>query len=629
MNSIAGVVYPDVFQMNDLVSPMFQSTKHRCPQNPTIYTYKNIQIGGCGTPAAQNKSKTLFCVIDGTINNAKELAADLKIKTLEASEIVLKAYVTYGLSVFEKIRGEFAIAILDQTKKQIILGRDSIGKRPLYWFQNQHHFIFGSELKSLLSTGAVPQTPAIDSLAHYLYFGYIPQDMSPIQGVSKLLPAHYLQFHFDGSIAINSYWSYSSFFEKTAKSSDQQIIENIDHLISKSITQALPEETEQVACLISGGLGSASIASYLHNLVPEGKLTAYSIGFQGEDDSDIYATRTIAKTLSIPHERYSITQQPFIDDLVKINWFLDEPIADPHTISTWKIAEIVSEKSKTIYSGMGSDELFAIHSRYTTQAQNSNYLTKLTQPVIQELRKALIPFTQWIYKPLAYQLIKESRTNPWQFNYLRDNAVFSEYELAKASPKLSGIFDPEVFLHKFHRLDRVPSTVSSFLYFDVKTRLADCFVHQFERLTTAHHVHWKAPFLYRDLVEYLATLPEPDFINEKQAGSYLKLLMQDTFPPSILERPKRTRERFLKRWMESDQIMSLFMLLPKGTLVDNGLISKNWLIDQINLVGSSNYAYRYLWSVLQLEIWFRLFINRPIDPIPPQISAFELLSEPS
>ncbi len=628
MGGIAGIIYPDVFQMNDIIRPMIAIMKHKDRENLDVFSHKNIQIGTCCTEIRSNMNQTLYASIVGSISNKKELAKKLKLQSSDETRIIIKAYEKYGPSFFEKLSGEFAILILDTERKKIILGRDPIGKKPLYWFQDQHLFVFSSELKSILASGAIPQTPAIDSLASYLYFGYIPQDMSPIAGVNKLLPAHYLQVNFDGSKSISSYWSYSSYFKKSTKSSKEQIIDNLDHLLRKSVEESLPKD-EKIACLLTGGLGSACIAYYLKELVPKRAVSSYTVGFQGENAGDISTADKVAEALNIPHESYTITQDSFLDDLVKIAWHLDEPQADPSVISTWKLAELTEKHAHTAFSGMGSDELLAGHSRYTIEEQGNHLFRQLTQPAVAALNKVLIPVFNKLYKPLAYQLIKESRTDPWQFDYLRHNAIFSERELMEASTKLSGVFDPEVFLHKFHHLQRVNSKVASYLYFDVKTMLVDCYIHQLESLTTANNINWKAPFLNKDLVEYSASLPEPNFLKEKQAGSYLKALMRGNLPDSILDRPKRTRKAFLKSWIQSDEMIEIFQLLTNGTLIDNGLISKIWLMEQINIIKTSQSAYRYLWSVLQLEIWFRLFINHPINSTPPDISVKELLSEPA
>lgn len=286
-----------------------------------------------------------------------------------------------------------------------------------------------------------------------------------------------------------------------------------------------------------------------------------------------------------------------------------------------------SSFTKRVYSGMGSDELLAGHSRYTIQESQINKIDRFIQGPLNLLRRALIPILNFMQSDYAFDLLKQSRSNSWQCEYLRQNALFDDTVLQQAAPKLAALFDPEVFLHKFHHLARIHSTVSSFLYFDVKTRLVDCFVLELERSTAAHGQDWSAPFLDRFLVEYLAGLPEPDQLDEKETAIWLKALLKNVFPEKVINRPKRTRRDFLKSWTHRSDIGELFKLLPKGTLVENGLISESWLNVHLETAQSREDSFRYLWAILMLEIWFRLFINRPIEKAPPDISPQELLSE--
>ncbi|HEY4832831.1 MAG TPA: asparagine synthase (glutamine-hydrolyzing) [Waddliaceae bacterium] len=630
MEAIAGIVYPDVFQMNDLIYPMLNTMKHRGKEPCDIHTYKNIQIGICGNKLGVNDKSTVFVGLDGTIDNQEEIYKKLlehghQFGNYTTSEIILYAYNCWDSAFVEHLSGDFAIVILDLLKQKIVLARDRVGKKPLYWFHDQHHFIFASELKGLLATGAIPQTPALDSLASYLYFGYIPQDMTPIAKINKLLPAHYLQFHWDGSKTIIPYWHYSSYFEKSNILSKSDIVQNLDFLLRESVRMNLPNE-KNFGCALSGGMGSASVAYYVTK-EERFSVPAFTVGFRGENDQDVRAAQKAGSILGLNQETHFIERSNFLDDYVSIAWHLDEPLADPNIIATWNLAEKASEKVKMIFSGMGSDELFAGHSRYSIEEQDSSYFKEIIHMSAGWLQQLLIPLFNFIYKPAAYQLIKKARTNPWQFEYLSHNAVFDEKMLAEASPKLANIFDPEVFLHKFHNLNRIKSTVASFLYFDVKTRLPDCYILQYERLTAAHGLEWKAPFLNKSLVEFAASLYEPQVLQEKETAFYLKAIFKEIFPPSFINRPKKTRREFLRRWLESPSMRDIFQMLQNGALVEAGLISELWLQNHIEDLGSNPHAFRYLWAVFSLEIWFRIFINNPIQTTFSDISVKQLLVE--
>lgn len=632
MGGIAGVVYPDAFQVSDLVAPMLDMMSHRGAVGDT-YTYKNVQLGCCGVKLASNDKKTVIVALDGVITNNRQVKQELrdagyKFSGENDSEMVIHAYDKWRGDFLEHFTGAFSLFLYDQEKNEIILARDRMGKKPLYWYQDQHHFIFASEIKALLATGAVPQTPALDGLSTYLYFGYIPQDMSPVQNVSKLLPAHYLRFNNrDGSKSIEPFWSYSSYFEKRAPGKRSFVIEHLDELLRTSVERVMPD-TNPVGCFISGGLGSASVAYYAQMLGRRDQVSAFTVGFQGINNEDVDVATEVASELEIPQTVGSITPKNFLDDLVKIAWYLDEPQADPNVIATWGLAALASKSTMTVLSGMGSDELLAGHSRYTVTESDKTYQNQLKQWAFPILTKMALPFLKVLHKPLAFSMLKQSRTNPWIYEYLLHNAVFDIKTIAKASPKLYGLFDPEVFLHKFHHLHRISSNVGAFLYFDMKTRLPDLYIQQYERLTTANGLKWFSPYLEREIIEYLARVPEPSKLTESETAQFLKAILNPVFSPDIVNRPKRTRKSLLKDWIRQSDLEKVFKLLVKGRLVESGLISEQWLSEKTKTVAQQESNFTQLWSILALEIWFRLYISSPVTKAAPNKSVIELLTEP-
>lgn len=608
MDGIAGIIYADVFQMSNGIEPMLNIMAHR-GEMQEICTIKNVQLGSCGKPIASNADKSLFAALDGTLLNEKELREELNTSG-SGAEMVLAAYHKWGADCFAHLQGDFAILIFDQKSENLYLARDRIGKKPLYWSQDEHNFLFGSELKALLATGIVPLTPARDAVAAYLYFGYIPQDMSPIKNVNKLLPAHYLEFNATGTLSIHSYWSYSSYFKNLKR--EPGVAQHLESLLSSSVKlnlECAQKNDPAVGCFVMGGLGSATIAGHLQNT----PATCYSVGFQDQNEQDIAAAKEIAKTLELPCKSEMIAPEHCLDSLVKIVWHLDEPLADPNILATWQMAKRAAADTHSVFTGIGSDELLAGHTRY---GHKPTFWQKLKNSFTSRFRHLLIPLLKVLWKPAAFSLLKTSSTNPYQFNYLTQNALYTKEQLAKAAPKLKGLFDPEIFLHKFQNLFKFQSNVSSYLYFDVKTRLPDHYLLQYERLTAAHGLDLYAPFLEQKLVEYLAGID----LNAPETA-YLKEVLRKTYPEKIIDRPKFIRPQFLASWIDDPRIKEVFQLLTVGVLVENGLISKKWLHGALKNPPSFN----HLWSILVLEIWYRLFIDQPITLTAPDITVKELL----
>lgn len=629
--AFAGIVYPDVLQISDLIDGMLSPMLHRGSKKKNTFTFKNIQLGCLGPNFTSNEKATVYLCLDGWIENGSEIRQTLASDGVEVPsnndlQTIIAAYEHWGELFLNRLNGDFALAILDTKNGSILLAKDYIGKRPLYWFHDRHYFIFASELKSLLTTGIVPQAIASDSIASYLYFGFIPQDMTAVEKVNKLLPAHYLHFSLQTGMKIQPYWSYSSCFLKRAHMHKSQIIVHLNDLLSESVRRRIPP-AGPLACTVSGGLGSATIAYYVKKFGENHTVEAFTTAFRGESDEDLLAAKTACESLKMPQIIGEMTPRSFLEDFPKIAWILDEPLSDPNILSTWKFIQKASTFSNTIYSGMGSDELLAGHSRYSLAERNLNTLNRLMLLPRPLLRNVLIPIFKMIYPPSAYNMLRILRTNPSQFEYLGSQAIFNEAELESASPKLANYFHPETFLHKFYNLPNLPSNVSALQYFDVKTRLPDLYIFQFERLTRAAGINWQTPFLDKRIVEFAASLPEPEALLEKETGSYLKPLVAGVFPDNFLNRPKKTRKYFLANWVDNPEIAEVFRMLSHGLLVDIGLISPAWIEAQLQDQLTMRLAFPQLYAVLSLEVWFRLFINRSITTTPPSMSLQELLRE--
>lgn len=627
MAGIAGIIYPDPFQVVSIMDPILNSLSHRGPSEREEITFKNAQFGICGSLLSTKAD----CIagLDGCLYNEPELR--LKLHTFDnmssldrGADLLIRAYRAWGLPFLEQLEGDFAFFIFDKRIEKLILGRDRIGKKPLYWFQGQRLFMFGSELKSLLASGAVPQTPEIDALAAYMYFGYIPQDMSPIQGVNKLLPGYYMQYHMDKSKSILPYWSYSHYFQSASKDSPQSSIIKIDEMLQEATQKRIPSGNGPLGCFLSGGLGSATTAYYLQQQVSSERLNAYSVSFQGENTVDLTASKEVSQTLHLNHSYEVITPQNFLQDLPQIIWHVDEPLADPNIIATWHLAKL-AKPIGTVFSGMGSDELLAGHGRYTVEEEQTSYSARMLQILMPTIQKTLLPLLYLINKPAAYRVLQQDHSNPWQLDFLNQNALFKDALYKSASPRLFPFFDPHTFLRKFHHLQRIRSRVASYMYFDIKTRLVDGFILQYDRITAAQDLDWKTPFLSEQLIEYLASLAEPERLHSGETFAILKHLLHGKLSESIVNRQKRTRPQLLQSWIEVSDLAKIFQMLPKGTLVEQGFISEKWLKKQIATPASRAASFKYLWSILTLEIWFRLFINKPIQSNPPQISIRELL----
>ncbi len=386
--------------------------------------------------------------------------------------------------------------------------------------------------------------------------------------------------------------------------------------------------TRTLGCFLSGGIGSASVAHYIRQMRPFDEISAFSVGFKGQNDSDVMAASGFAQAAHLEQTIGIITPKTLLDDFVKIIWNLDEPIADPTVISTFNLAKIASTQTHLVYSGMGSDELLAGHGRYTLSEQESSlkYGARIFAWHML-LRIIVVPIIQQFNPHLAFNILKHAQSNVWQVGYIRHNCIFSEDLLSRAAPSLSVFFNPDVFVQKFHNLPNIESRTSSFLYLDFKTRLPDLYIAQYEKLTMANGLDWRAPYLDAKIIDYLAGLPEPSSLTEAGTASILKGMFTEIFPKELIYRPKKTPKNFLNSWVKEAGLKEVFQCLNRGALVESGIIDENWILTVTDTVENCEKYFQNLWALLALEVWFRLFINFPVEPKCPEITLMELLTK--
>lgn len=618
MVRIAGIIYPSLFKLTKTIQTMLRVY----PQEQFTYSNHLIHLGQTEKAVTLSSNQLIALVFDGEIWNRKALIEKFKMKSNASNEsLLIQAYEHFQLDFLNEVDGDFAFCIYDKEKERLILGRDRVGKKPLYWYQDPLYFLFASELKSLMVTGIVPQTPALDGVAAYFALGYFPQDMSPIEGVNKLLPGYYLVVEKDRSVHIRPFWSLSSYFAKETQDSKAVIIEKLSHLIDKAVEKRMPQEGA-IGCFISGGLGSASVADLVNKQKGGLPIKGISCGFSGQNEEDIRVAKEVCQELNIPQSTSWITTSNFLDDLVPMLWHLDEPIADPNMIAIWKLAK-EGGGLKTVFSGMGSDEILASHNRYTILERYVPPLNRFLGDMKKRLKRGFIPILQLMGSGEAFKLLKHSQVNPYLEQYVAQNQLFCLNNFNSLSPLLSGLFDPDLFLQKFHNISRIPQIVSACAYLDIKTRLPDHYILEFDRFTSAFDLDWRTPYLDTELIEYAASIPEP----EAEASTYLKDIFRSDLKGAIIDRPKRTRRNFLNQWVPISDLEEIFPLLMNGTLVNTGLISKKWLQKMCVCEETMENAFRFLFSVLILELWFKMYINRPLTFSAPYQSVKDLLLE--
>jgi asparagine synthase (glutamine-hydrolysing) len=620
MPGIAGIVYPNIFQVSDVMTTMLEALEHRDTSFSTYsgikdsYTYKNIQLGACGTTCVSHEHHMVRVLLDGTITNAAELRLLIKERgheseDLSIEQLLINAYTLFGVTFIDHVEGAFAIALLDMKKNHLYIFRDRIGKKPLYWSYHNGHLLFASELKSLLSTGIIPQTLADDALASYLFFGYIPQDMTPIRNINKLLPGYYLRYNLDGQLEIQRYWSYSSCFLQ-CPTNVQEYRGKIPAKIETSVASYM-KETSSIGYSLLPSPSSDILLPFLEPYSGKKDITAHSLLF--EKESSLEEKKIPAfKDISIEQTACSSAKQ-LLNNLPHILWHLDEPCSDISSLSLWFSFINASTNVDTMISPLGFHEVFGTHTRYSS----SEYLPIMPRHWLSALpracRSSLTSCMRFISEKHAYHFLRSSLTKPHEIDYLKSQSVFSPHELANLSPLLSRNFDASIFLQKFYHISNLPPDASTLMYLDIKTRLTDMRLMAHERFATACGLTLHTPFLEDALVKYVAPLP----LEEK---CRLPFLSMQEYSPTTAWKPFdiTQHQKSLYSILRSPAMSRSFSSLEKGLLVEAGYLNPKRLHALIMRPKPSLRELQQLWSLYVLETWVQSFISKPITS-PPEI----------
>ena len=383
MCSISGICNFEKKPSIQIVELMTKSLSHRGPDDNGFFQNENISLGhnrlsiidlqNSKQPMKDDKNKNII-IFNGEIYNFKELKSDLKsmghrFETEGDTEVILKSYSQWGTECLNKLEGMFVFCIWDDKKKQLFIGRDKFGEKPLfYYFSKKHGFIFSSEVKSFLQVEEIKKELRLsaDSINQYLSLNYLIDNKTFFNEIKSLNPASYIILNsknFKNEILIKKYWFLEEYFKKKTNDSFNQASEKIDFLLEKSIKQKMFSDVEN-GVFLSGGVDSSAISLKLKK-IDNHIMSAHNILFKEKNFNESVDAKIIADYLNINLNHYEV---PINDDLTnefsKIIDAMDQPMSDTSFVSTYYLSKYSKKKSKVVLSGDGADELFGGYDTY-------------------------------------------------------------------------------------------------------------------------------------------------------------------------------------------------------------------------------------------------------------------------
>ncbi len=561
-------------------------------------------------------------VFNGEIYNHLELRAELeklghRFASHSDTETVLRAFLQWDKDCFSRMRGMFAVALWTKSAKRIVLARDRMGIKPLYIARIAEDLFFGSELKALFVHPEIDRRLSLRGLDCYLALNYIPCPWTLVDGIEKLPPGDWLEWT-DGTISTGSYWRLP--FGISENGTLESAKEELDSLLQDAVQEHLISDVP-LGVWLSGGIDSSTILHYAAK-ASSSRLKTFSISFRGRSFDETEYVHRAAKQYGTDHQELDLTPEEDLRGAIEeFAYFSDEPSADAGALPVWFLSKLCKTKTTVALSGEGADELFGGYLTY--RANRLAARARLLPRTISEL--ALAGFQYW---PVSDEKISfeykvkrflEGSLMPPARAHVYWNGTFSDAE--KSALLKQGLPDSlNRILAELDGLPPTPDDLAPYLWFDQKYFLADDILTKSDRMSMAHSVEVRPPFLDHRLVEFAAKLPASFKIRGTQQKFILKELMKDKLPPEILKRKKIGFDIPAHEWLRGPLRSLLIDALHYGA-AECGEIFRTDVIDtylRLHLERKANVGY-HLWGLLVLFLWMKKWRIQAASSAAPKI----------
>jgi asparagine synthase (glutamine-hydrolysing) len=532
------------------------------------------------------------------------------------TEALLHLYEEHQDGLLEHLRGMFAFALYDRPRRRMLIARDRLGIKPLYYHDDGSRLVFASELKALLVDPSVPRDVDEQAVADYLTFQYVPSPRTIWKGIRKLPPAHSLVCDERG-VRVERWWSLP--VEPDAGHSEEWYRERLRALLAEAVRLRLVADVP-LGAFLSGGIDSSAVVALMAQAVPE-PIKTFSIGFEEEDFSELEHARRVARHLGTDHHE-TIVKPKALELLPRLVWAMDEPFADASMIPTYYVSEIARREVTVALSGDGGDEAFA---GYTTYGWSRQYgaLDAIPGPVrrLARMPAALLHPDH----PLGRKLHRASMSV-----VDRHLHVMSFFPPRDLRPVLSAALrerlrdhDPYAAARVHHaRAAQAVGDVPALLYMDAMTYMTDDVLAKVDRTSMQHSLEVRVPLLDHKVLEFVARIPFEHKLKGDVTKWIFKESVKDLLPPETLARGKQGFGMPLERWLGGD-----FGALARDVLLDPRARGRGWLdprgVEAV-LTGRGvrdDRRARQAWALVCLELWAQTFVDRPRESLAGPSSA--------
>jgi len=630
--------YPQV------VVKMAAQLVHRGPDDdgyledgPVAFGFRRLSIIDLqtGNQPISNEDDSIWVIFNGEIYNYLELRQTLearghRLRTSSDSEVIVHAYESFGLNFVDHLRGMFAIALWDSNCRKLILARDRVGKKPLFYGVQKGQLAFASEIKAFLEWPLLIKEINAKALHDYLTFLYVPSPNCIFADVKKLQPAHILIANCDSqNIQIQRYWTISPTPERQYSSKYYQ--DELRNRLTEAVRLRLRSDVP-LGAFLSGGIDSSIIVGIMSGLIPS--VSAFSIGFPDQRFDETLYAELVANKLGIDFTREEVNSSSLDpNELARLVWYMDEPFGDSSFIPTYWVSKAARKHVTVALSGDGGDELFAGYPRYNNfiKLQRLRLLPFLSRKagvhIIQVWMKSISNYSPKMYEDLRQfsKALEISLLDPEDqilalityYDETSKSMIYSDDWLSN----LNGYQSRQRF-HKDLRTPKITKDLlTSFMANDFTHNLVDDSLVKVDRASMACSLEVRSPFLDHHVVELAMRIPTEYKIRNQQNKYILKRAFQEHLPPEIMKRGKKGFEVPFAEWFQTKDWQNLLIdMISESRLRTQNIFSSittiklrdEFLRDpEARTLPISAYQLRHrVWMILMFQMWHEIFISR-------------------
>lgn len=561
----------------------------------------------------------LVIVYNGEVYNFKEIRVELEslgytFESNSDTEVILKAFHAWGIKMISRLNGMFAIALFDKQRKKLVLIRDRAGVKPLYWYQKDGLFMFGSELKSFFHHPKFEKEINLKGLSLFLQYGYINQPETIFNHTHKLSSGHFLEFDLNtGRLSISQYWDVlDSYAQEKSTKKESEILDSLDDLFESACNYRMVSDVP-VGVFLSGGYDSSLVAAMVQKRSMK-KIKTFTIGFEDPKFDEAPHAKNVAEYLGTDHQEYRCTERDALNVLDKLVYYWDEPFADSSAIPTLLVSKMARESVTVSLSADGGDELFGGYEKYSSALTYSKLNSFI--PIRGVIDHGVAPFRDLL---IDQHVLNESKLYIFD-NILRNSRSHSAIEYLQNYQKffldsemklISPLLHPQDLNHKNNpKFSLIPDSLDQMMAFDYLTYQAEVILTKVDRATMAFSLEGREPLLDYRLLEFVSGLPVDLKLKNGVRKYLLKEIVHRYLPKSIMERPKMGFSIPLVSWLSKDLKDQVNYYLGDEFVRKQGLFNPEAvqkLVKRFQDRKDINFANK-IWNLLIFQMWYAKWI---------------------